>query len=455
MNAASSSGRVGSGPSHSRFTPDNDGLTALPTRPAFVRALDGALCARAHGAQRAFVLLVDIEGFRSLNFSFGYGAGDALLRSIARRLQEWAPSGAMLARSGSDEFMLLLRDGGDGGLAETMHAHACALIAALTRPLLVGNRLLRPTVHVGATSVGAGCDSLDAVLRRADSALAEARARGSNMACLFERDLDPGLGIRSGGGADNIWELRDAIDKGQFLLHYQPQVDHQGRLVGVEGLVRWRHPQRGMVAPSAFIPLAEQSGLVVALGDQVLRMACAQLVRWRDEPRLRQASVSVNVSARQFRQRDFVDRVARALADSGAAPTLLKLELTESLPVDDIEDTVAKMEALKALGVGFSMDDFGTGYSCLAFLKRLPLDQLKIDQTFVHDMLEDPCGAAIARSVIALAHGLGLDVIAEGVELPEQRVFLEENGCRLYQGYLFSPPLAPADLEAYAARLPE
>ena len=236
-------------------------------------------------------------------------------------------------------------------------------------------------------------------------------------------------------------DLRQGLARGELLVHYQPVVNHQATLLGAEALVRWRHPQRGMISPGDFIPLAEQTGLILPLGQYVLQTACAQLQRWGQQSETAHLSISVNVSARQFRQPEFADSVLQVLQDTGAPAHLLKLELTESLLVNDVEDTIAKMHALKMHGVGFSLDDFGTGYSSLSYLKRLPLEQLKIDQSFVQDLLSDPNDAAIARTVIALGHSLGLAVIAEGVETALHQEFLALAGCDAYQGYLFGRPM--------------
>ena len=247
-------------------------------------------------------------------------------------------------------------------------------------------------------------------------------------------------------------ELRAALDEQQLVLHYQPQIGADGQVTGAEALVRWQHPQRGMVSPGEFIPLAEQTGLILPLGAWVMREACAQLLRWSQDPRTASLTLAVNVSAQQFRQPDAVARVSAALDRHGIDPSRLKIELTESMLVSDIEDTIAKMTALKARGVGFSLDDFGTGFSSLSYLKRLPLDQLKIDQSFVRDVLTDPNDAAIARTVVSLGQTLGLSVIAEGVETEGQRAFLAGIGCQAYQGYLFSRPVPAAQIEKILPR---
>jgi EAL domain-containing protein (putative c-di-GMP-specific phosphodiesterase class I) len=277
-------------------------------------------------------------------------------------------------------------------------------------------------------------------MKRADTAMYQAKAAGRNAFRFFDPEMQAEVTARA--TLDN--DLRDALRERQFCLHYQPQVDEAGRWFGAEALVRWQHPQRGMVPPFEFIPQAELSGLILPLGDWVLEAACAQLMDWEANPKLSRLTVAVNVSARQFRQADFVSRVLAIVARTGADPKKLKLELTESLLLENVEDIIAKMSALKAHGIGFSLDDFGTGYSSLSYLKRLPLDQLKIDQSFVRDVLVDHNDAAIARMIVALAQSMGLSAIAEGVESEAQRKFLAANGCKSYQGYLFGRPM-PVD----------
>jgi EAL domain-containing protein (putative c-di-GMP-specific phosphodiesterase class I) len=247
-------------------------------------------------------------------------------------------------------------------------------------------------------------------------------------------------------------DLRKAIVEKQFLLHYQAQVNSSGRVIGAEALVRWQHPGRGLVSPADFIPMAEESGLILPLGHWVLESACGQLAAWAAKPDLAHLTIAVNVSARQFSLPNFVEQVLAVVDYLGARPDRLKLELTESLLLENAEDIIAKMLALRARGVGFSMDDFGTGYSSLSYLKRLPLDQLKIDQSFVRDVLTDPNDAAIARTIVALGQSLGLAVIAEGVETEAQREFLEAHGCHAYQGYLFSRPLPVEGFEEFVRR---
>jgi EAL domain-containing protein (putative c-di-GMP-specific phosphodiesterase class I) len=278
---------------------------------------------------------------------------------------------------------------------------------------------------------------VEQLLKQADLAMYQAKAAGRNTVRFFEQGMQEVVMARSALETD----LRMGIVKNQFLIYYQPQVNRQGNLTGAEALVRWKHPRRGMVSPVEFIPAAEESGLILSLGHWVLETACHQLAEWATQPKMAHVTLAVNISARQFRQPTFVDQVMVVLEGTGANPQKLKLELTESMLLEDVEDIIAKMTELKTFGVIFSLDDFGTGYSSLSYLKRLPLDQLKIDQSFVRDVLTDPNDAAIARTIVALGHSLGLEVIAEGVETQAQRNFLETAGCMAYQGYLFGKPL--------------
>jgi EAL domain-containing protein (putative c-di-GMP-specific phosphodiesterase class I) len=281
-------------------------------------------------------------------------------------------------------------------------------------------------------------------MKRADTAMYQAKAAGRNTLRFFDPDMQAAVSARAAMEVD----LRTAIVEKQFQLYYQAQVDSSGNMIGAEVLLRWHHPLRGMVSPVEFVPLAEETGLILPLGQWVLEVACAQLAVWATGTHTDRLTLAVNVSARQFRQADFVHQVLSVLDTTGANPQQLKLELTESLLVDDVEDIVEKMTALKNKGVSFSLDDFGTGYSSLAYLKRLPLDQLKIDRSFVRDVLTDTNDAVIARTIVALGQSLGLNVIAEGVETDAQRNFLASHGCLTYQGYFFSRPIPLWEFEA-------
>jgi EAL domain-containing protein (putative c-di-GMP-specific phosphodiesterase class I) len=298
---------------------------------------------------------------------------------------------------------------------------------------------------MGLTLFGEPSRSSDDLLKRADTAMYQAKAAGRNTVRFFDPSMQATVDARASLEED----LRRALAQRQLCLHYQAQVDAQDRVLGAEVLLRWQHPERGMVLPGDFIPLCEDTGLIVPMGRWVLETACAQLKDWAAQPEFAALTLSVNVSARQFRQSDFVQQVQDTVRASGARAERLKLELTESLMVDNMDETVAKMDALHALGIAISLDDFGTGYSSLSYLQRLPLKQLKIDHSFVRDLLVDHKDAAIAQTVIHLAHNLGLEVIAEGVESAQQQAFLVACGCALFQGYLFSRPLPVGDFERF------
>jgi EAL domain-containing protein (putative c-di-GMP-specific phosphodiesterase class I) len=272
----------------------------------------------------------------------------------------------------------------------------------------------------------------------------QAKMAGRNAIRFFDPHMQMALETRAQLEAD----LRHALEKGQFRLYYQIQVDSQRRPIGAEALLRWDHPERGLVSPMQFIPLAEETGLIVPIGLWVLQTACAQLKEWQNDASTRDLVLAVNVSAKQFRQTDFVARAQHVLLESGAKPSHLKLELTESTVLENVEDTIIRMRELKMLGVSFSLDDFGTGYSSLQYLKRLPLDQIKIDQSFVRDIVSDPNDAAIVQTIIAMTEALGFNVIAEGVETEAQQAFLELRGCHTYQGYLFGRPISLDQFEA-------
>jgi EAL domain-containing protein (putative c-di-GMP-specific phosphodiesterase class I) len=315
------------------------------------------------------------------------------------------------------------------------------ILGALNQPYRLQGYEHISTPSIGVTLFRGGSDTVDDVLKRADLAMYQAKGAGRNTIRFFDPVMQAAVKHRLGLEAD----LRHATRTNEFVLYYQAQVDRNGLQTGAEALLRWEQPRRGVVSPAEFIPLAEETGLILRLGQWVLETACSLLAEWEADPQTAHMTMSVNVSARQFRHPDFVGQVFDILERTGADPKKLKLELTESLLVEDIEATIGKMTLLKDKGVGFSLDDFGTGYSSLSYLKRFPLDQLKIDQSFVRDVLVDPNDAAIARIIVALGQSLGLSVIAEGVETEAQRDFLAEHGCQGYQGYLFSHPVPAGD----------
>jgi len=424
-----------------------DALTGLPNRRMLLDRLQRAVAASARSLQLGALLFIDLDNFKDLNDTLGHDMGDQLLSQVAARLLSCVRETDTVARFGGDEFVVML---------ETLHTElpdaasqaeivAEKLLASLNLPFDLGGQQHYSTPSIGITLFGDQRLSVDELLKRADLAMYQAKAAGRNTQRFFDPDMQAAVNARSNLEAD----LRQGLVRGELCVHYQPVVDHHARLVGVEALVRWHHPERGMVSPGDFIPLAEQTGLILPLGQFVLQTACEQLQRWSGHEDTRNLSIAVNVSARQFRQPGFVGGVLQTLANCGANPTKLKLELTESLLLGDIEDTIARMGQLKREGVGFSLDDFGTGYSSLSYLKRLPLDQVKIDKSFVCDVLTDPNDAAIVRTILALAESLDLEVVAEGVETTGQLAFLRLHGCEQFQGYLFGRPGPVESIDAY------
>jgi len=423
-----------------------DPLTALPNRRLLMDRLQHAMATSARSQRQGALMFIDLDHFKTLNDTQGHDMGDQLLQQVAQRLTDCVREDDTVARLGGDEFVVMLE-----GLSESAEEAATQaelvgekILVALGQPYWLDGQEIRSTPSIGLTLFSGHRTSVEELLKQADLAMYQSKAQGRNTLHFF----DPQMQALVAQHAAQAAQLREAVLAQQFVLYYQPQVVGAGRITGVEALVRWQHPQRGMVSPAEFIPLAEETGLIVSLGLWVLQTGCAQLARWSARPETEPLTLSVNLSASQLRQPDFVAQVLAILQRTGANPRRLKLELTESQLVSDVENTIDKMMALKAQGVGFSLDDFGTGYSSLSYLKRLPLDQLKIDQGFVRDILVDPNDAAIAKMVVALAESLGLTVLAEGVEMEAQREFLARLGCHAYQGYLFSRPLPLAQFEA-------
>jgi diguanylate cyclase (GGDEF)-like protein/PAS domain S-box-containing protein len=416
-----------------------DPLTKLPNRRLLLDRLAWALASGSRHERKAAMLFVDLDNFKTLNDTLGHANGDLLLQQVAHRLSACVREGDTVARLGGDEFVVMLEDLSENVIEAATQAEVTGekILATLSQTYLLAGVDHHSTASIGVTLFGDKQEDTDEPLKRADLAMYQAKAAGRNTLRFFDPQMQAVVSARA--ALEN--DLRLAIDKDQFLLHYQVQVADDDVITGVEALVRWQHPLRGMISPASFIPLAEDSGLILPLGLWVLRAACAQLATWAKAVNTRKLTIAVNVSSRQFHQVDFVDQVLAVINETGANPHRLKLELTESLLIDDVENVIAKMTALREVGVGFSLDDFGTGYSSLAYLKLLPLDQLKIDQGFVRDVLTDANDAAIAKLVIVLAQSLGLMVIAEGVETEAQRDFLASQGCRAYQGYLFGRPL--------------
>jgi diguanylate cyclase (GGDEF)-like protein/PAS domain S-box-containing protein len=428
-----------------------DALTKLPNRQLLMDRLHAALADPARPREGA-LMFIDLDNFKVLNDTLGHQKGDMLLQLVAERLRSCVSKGDTVARLGGDEFVILLENRGDKPLDPAKGARAVAerILAALGEPYVLPGYLHHSTCSIGVTLFGKSDRTVSELLKQADLAMYQAKSAGRNTVCFFDPEMQAVVSANAALAAD----LRQAWRENQFKIDYQPQVGADGRMIGVEALLRWQHPQRGTVPPDQFIAAAEETSLIIPIGRWVLEAACAQLAAWAGRPDRRHLSIAVNVSVKQFRHPEFVDEVMEAIAQSGIQPHKLKLELTESLLADGIDVTIAKMGSLKDMGVTLSLDDFGIGYSSLSYLKRLPLDQLKIDREFVKDILTDANDAAIARTVIDLARSLDLDVIAEGVETQDQREFLARQGCHSYQGYLFCRPLPIDELEAFMDRLP-
>jgi diguanylate cyclase (GGDEF)-like protein/PAS domain S-box-containing protein len=428
----------------------SDPLTSLPNRRLLLDRLEHALVVSTRSKCHGALFFIDLDDFKGLNDTRGHYIGDLLLKQVALRIVGCAREGDTVARFGGDEFVVMLENLSDNALEATSQAESVGakILASLNEPYVLQDSPHHSTPSIGVTLFGDQKSSLEELLKQADLAMYRAKASGRNALRFFDPEMQAVVAARVAMEVD----LRHGLLGHQFVLYYQPQVDHASNVTGAEALIRWQHPQRGIVSPAEFIPLAEETGQILPLGLWVLETACAQLSAWAKVPETAHLTLAVNVSAHQFRQADFVDQVLQVCERNALGSGQLKLELTESLLLDDVEDIIAKMSALKASGVCFSLDDFGTGYSSLSYLKRLPLDQLKIDQSFVRDVLTDPDDAAIARTIVALAHSLGMAVMAEGVETEEQLLFLAHHGCHAYQGYLFSRPLPLVDFEKFVLR---
>jgi diguanylate cyclase (GGDEF)-like protein/PAS domain S-box-containing protein len=421
-----------------------DILTGLPNRRLLHERLEQAAAACVQSRRAGALLIIDLDNFKSLNDTLGHDAGDLLLQHVALRLKGALARSGTLARIGGDEFVVVLEDLSPEPREAAAQASKVGerILAIFTEPFALPAYQHHITPSIGVALFNEQPTTADELLKRADLAMYRAKAAGRNAIRFYDPEMQAAVRARVAMEKD----FRRSLRQQDFHLDYQPQADSDGRTTGTEALVRWRHPVRGAVSPAEFIPLAEDTGLILPLGRWVLESACKQLALWARQPETAHLSIAVNVSAREFRHAEFVDQVLAVLARTGADPNKLKLELTESLLVEDMEGTIAKMTALKQKGVGFSLDDFGTGYSSLSYLKRLPLDQLKIDRSFVRDVLTNPNDAAIARTIVALGQSLGLNVIAEGVETQAQRDCLAAYGCDAYQGYLYGQPLSAEQL---------
>jgi diguanylate cyclase (GGDEF)-like protein/PAS domain S-box-containing protein len=426
-----------------------DHLTKLPNRRLLQERLKQAIAATARSKIYGALFFIDLDRFKALNDTRGHDVGDLLLVDVAQRLREAVRENDTVARQGGDEFVVLLEELGATATEAAVLAEQLGnkLHAALSTPFNLKGYEYHCMCSIGVDLFHAH-DTVEALFKHADLALYQAKNSGRDKLYFFNPAMQDAIDQRS------ILEtaLQKVLPLKQLRLYYQPQVNGARRVVGVEALLRWQHPQRGLVPPDDFIPLAEDTGLILPIGRWVMETACAQIKAWENDAHTRELRIAVNVSARQFRQPDFVRQVQNVLASSAANPACLKLELTESMLLGDVKDTIAKMQAIKQLGVCFSMDDFGTGYSSLSYLAQLPLDQLKIDKSFVRNLPGNKNDETIARAIITMGLGLNLNVIAEGVETESQREFLEALGCLGYQGYLFSRPLPIEALEIFLQR---
>ena len=422
-----------------------DPLTGLPNRRMLIERLRQTLAGSGRDGHSQALLFVELDNFKTLNETLGHLTGDLLLQEAARRIAACLRESDTLGRLGGDEFSLVLEDLSENSEEAAAQAQSVGekILIATGQPFLLDHHECLTTASIDITIFGAELGSTEDLMQQADIALYQAKLAGRNTMRFFSPELQAAVNARATLEED----LRQAIKNNQFVLYYQPQVE-RGHLTGCEALIRWMHPKNGMVPPDAFIPLAEETGLILPLGEWVLDAACRQLAEWAQRKEAAVLTVAVNISALQFRQAGFVDNVLAALGRSGANPKNLKLELTESMLVDNLDEVIAKMSELKKHGLSFSLDDFGTGYSSLAYLKRLPLDQLKIDRVFVRDMLVDVSSGAIAQTIIALGRAMDLSVIAEGVETEEQRGFLAGLGCHAFQGFLYSPAISLNEFQA-------
>ena len=423
-----------------------DPLTLLPNRRLLLDRLRELLAACHRHHYHGAVLVIDLDNFKTLNDTRGHDVGDLLLIDVARRLRESIRDSDTVARLGGDEFVILLDQLSEQKEIAVNQVKAIGekVLATIREPYFLDGQEHHCSSSIGIHLFHGQHHTREEILKYADTAMYQAKASGRNTLRFFEPEMQAALEARTELEA----ELRRALPQQQLVLYYQLQVDDQSRILGAEVLLRWQHPEHGLVSPIAFIPLAEETGLIIPIGLWVLENVCRKLKEWESDPLMSTLQIAVNVSARQFRQADFVEKIAQILVESAANPKRIKLELTESIVLDNINDTIRKMNALKEMGLAFSMDDFGTGYSSLTYIKQLPLDQLKIDQSFVRDIVSDPDDAVIVETIIAMARSLHLNVIAEGVETIEQRDFLSQRGCPSYQGYLFGRPVPVEEFEA-------
>ncbi len=423
-----------------------DPLTGLPNRRLLMDRLQHAFTSSARSDREGAVLFIDLDNFKDINDTLGHDIGDLLLQQTAQRLESCIREGDTVARMGGDEFVVMLEDLSKQHIEAATQTETVGkkILAALNQPYQLATHEYHSTASIGVALFSDHGKTAEELLKRADIAMYQAKQADRNTLRFFNPKMQDTINTRTALEG----ELRKALENQQFHLYYQAQVDSLRRPLGAEALIRWIHPERGLVSPAQFIPLAEETGLILPIGQWVLETACAQLKAWQQDALTSDFVLAVNVSARQFHQANFVAQVQATVQRHAINPMRLKLELTESMLVENIENTITTMNALKAIGIKLSLDDFGTGYSSLQYLKKLPLDQLKIDQSFVRDLATDSSDKAIVRTIIAMAQSLDMDIIAEGVETEEQRQLLLDKGCTHYQGYLFGKPVPIKQFEA-------
>ncbi|MGZ4995245.1 MAG: putative bifunctional diguanylate cyclase/phosphodiesterase, partial [Methylobacter sp.] len=422
-----------------------DPLTSLPNRRLLLDRLQQALAVSTRSKKYGALLFIDLDNFKSLNDHLGHDMGDILLQQVAQRLIDCVREGDTVSRQGGDEFVIMLEELSENIEEAAVKAKTIGekIIASLNQAYQLPSHEYRNTPSIGITLFINHQHEINTLMKRADIAMYGAKAAGRNTLRFFDQDMQEAVTARAALEAD----LRFALMKNQFRLYFQRQADHDGRTIGAEVLLRWKHPKRGFVPPREFIPLAEEIGLIIPIGQWVLQATCALLKRWETHALTRDFQLAVNVSARQFHQPDFSEQMFTLLNKSAIRADRLKLEFTESLVFDDIEDSIAKMKSLKDIGISFSIDDFGTGYSSLTCLAQLPFDQLKIDKSFVQNIEVKPTDTVIVQTIIGMANNLGMDIIAEGVETEAQRDFLELHGCHCYQGYLIGETMSLEEFE--------
>jgi diguanylate cyclase (GGDEF)-like protein/PAS domain S-box-containing protein len=429
-----------------------DPLTSLPNRLLLQDRMEQALICSARTAQHGALLFINLDHFKLLNDTLGHYKGDLLLQQVGQRISASIRDGDTVARFGGDEFVVVLGGLNESAIEAATEAEVIGrkILTSITPIFQLGKLEHHSTASMGITLFcGLGL-TIEDLLKKADLAMSKSKTSGRNALHFFDPAMQSTIVARMALEED----LHTALREMQFALHYQAQVTREQHIAGAEALVRWHHPKRGMVSPADFIPLAEDCGLILPLGQWVLETACRQLAQWATQPDMADLIVAVNISGRQLQQEDFVNQVVAILKQTGAKPERLKLELTESVLISNLENTITKMSALKSLGVGFSLDDFGTGYSSLAYLSRLPLDQLKIDRSFVMNIESNDNATAICAAIISLSHSLQLRVVAEGVETEAQRYFLNTvHRCDFLQGYLISRPLPVEEFETLVQQM--